>query len=360
MKNLIAVFFGGESNEHDISVITGIQVINAVDKEKYEVLPIYVNKHGKMFSGNFYSVDSVKNYKEKKRDIVNFDSFEKKIKVGKKYKEVFCAILCFPGGLGEGGGFSAILEMMGIPYSASNVLASAVGMDKNTQKILAKNENIAILPYVKLDRCSTFEYVDGEKYVVKPNASGSSIGVSAVTAYKEMQKALDLAFTFDSGVLVERMAENFIELNIAAIKENDKILLSFIEKPKKAGEVLSFDDKYLSNSKVKGSKKTSGMAGLSREIPAIISRELEEKIKEYTVTLYKAFGLFGVCRFDYIVEKDVVYFNEVNTIPGSFSFYLWEEKERTFKGIIDIIITESVARKQKSDEITRIINTGVL
>ncbi len=349
MQN-IAVFFGGVSPEHDISVITGIQTISALDDKKYNIIPIYVDKNGRMIKGDFFDVKSVSKTHKKKNEITLVLGG---IKKNEKIIPIDCAITCFHGGIYEGGGFSSMLESVNIPYTSSGVLASALSMDKNLQKALAEKYGIPTLPYVAIKNRNDIKNVEFP-VVVKPNSSGSSIGVSVCNGKNELNKAIDLAYKFDDIVLLEKKAENFFELNISAFKKSDGIMLSAIEKPITKEEILSFSEKYLVG------EKHGGMKSLKRECPASISDEIKTTVESYAKILYEKLSLFGIVRFDFIVENDAVYFNEVNVIPGSLAWYLWDAVGISFSSLLDMAIEEGILRYKNSQSKIRIINTDVL
>ena len=354
MRN-VAVFFGGISPEHDISCITGMQTLSALDEKKYRVFPVYVTKSGECYCENFLSLQDVANYRPKRRDKITLESggIKKGFPYGKKI-QIDCAVLCFHGGTYEGGGFSYKLDEAKIPYASSEAIPSGVSMDKNLQKLVAKALGIPVLPYIAIKDGETAFDVKFP-VVVKPNSLGSSIGVSVCNTKEELASSLDLAFRFDDKALVEKKAEDFYELNISAMRCDKEVLLSAIEKPNTKEEILTFSEKYLS-----GGKKTDGMKSLKRECPAKVAEEVEKSVEKYAKTLYEELSLFGIVRLDFIVEKESVYFNEINVIPGSLSWYLWKEKGYSFSKLLDTAIEEGIRRSEKRKEKIRIIDTGVL
>lgn len=352
MKN-IAVFFGGISPEHDISCITGIQTVSALDERKYNIYPVYVDKDGKMYNKAFFDIKSVASYTKKRCDKIKIVSGG--IKKNIRYIPIDCAILCFHGGSYEGGGFSSTIEEKGIAYTSSRQIPSGISMDKDMQKLVAISLNIPVLPYIAKNFGESIEEKIDQPVVVKPNSLGSSIGVTVCKDEKELRSAEDIAFSFDDKILIEKKAENFYELNISAINDNGEVLVSAIERPITQNEILSFSEKYLKNGKT-----SSGMKSLKRECPAKVDEKIKEKVQEYAKTLYKRLSLFGIVRFDFIVENEEVYFNEVNVIPGSLSWYLWQEKGMSFSDLLDMAIKNGIKRYEKDKEKIRIIDTEVL
>lgn len=347
----IAVFFGGVSPEHDVSCITGLQAIAALDDKKYEIISVFVAKTGVMYNGSFNSVSDIKNLKKRKSREVKIT--RNGLRVGRKFIAIDCALLCFHGASFEGGGFASLLESSGIAYTSSDPVQSGIAMDKSLQKLVATALQVPVLPF------ETANCVDGEislslPVVVKPNSLGSSIGVSVCKTQEELKTALDLALRYDEKAIVEKKAADFYELNISVLGYCGKTLLSEIEKPISSAEFLTFSEKYL-----RGGKK-SGMKSLSRECPAKITVEMRKTVEQYAKTLYEKIGLSGIVRFDFLVEKNKVYFNEVNVIPGSLSWYLWTEKGIGFSRLLDMAIEEGEKKLKDKNSKIRTIDTEVL
>ncbi|MEG1805919.1 MAG: hypothetical protein RR327_05965 [Clostridia bacterium] len=363
MKKNIFVAFGGKSPEHDVSCITGLQVIKAVTNDKYNVYPLYIAKNGKMYvDKSLTKLENLKNFKFKPHTLAHFKLGDKKLYfdgITKSSVDVTCVIQCFHGGIYEGGAFSALLEMCCIPYTSTGIVGGAVGMDKELQKRVAKAVGVEVCPYVAVKKNSVGDLTKlfeiSKNLIVKPNDLGSSIGVSKVANEAELTDALALVYTYSDVAIVERFLENFYELNISAFEIDGKINLSAIEKPKAKNEILTFEDKYLSKS-----VKTKGMKNLTRELPAVIDIEIENKLKSYAKKMYETLRLSSVCRFDFLVENGIVYFNEVNTIPGSIAFYLWENRGVKFNELVDHMIEEAIKNAETRSRIIRNINTKVL
>lgn len=353
----IGVFYGGKSCEHEVSVITAVQMMAEMEDE-YIVYPIYITEEG-WFTGEL--LKNVESYKE-------FDSSSHvKVLLGgnklytkgafnriKVYGEIDVAVLCTHGGLGESGGLSGLLEMYGVPYVASSVLESAVCMDKEYFKIIAKDKGFRVVPGITVKKEGFEENADkicekifaklGEDIIVKPVDLGSSIGVNVPKNIDELKDALSLVFSYTKKALVEKRITEMTELNCAACKMGESIIVSAIEKPFKKGDgILSYKDKYLTKSKVKRE---------DREIPAKISPRLASKIRKLTNKLYEEFNLSGVVRVDYIYKEDSedLYVNEVNTIPGSMGAYLFDECEIDYSCLIRGLIDSAEERFKKDNE----------
>lgn len=319
----IAVLYGGRSTEHEVSIITALQVMHNLDKNKYNVIPIYVTKEGRFIKGNnnflkaeFYkNLDQIRDPQIMLRDgSVNTENF-----LVKKQEKIDCAILAFHGTYGEDGCVQGLLEMAGIPYTGCGVLASAIGMDKLAQKKLFSN-----IPQVKLS--TKFPLF------VKPSNGGSSIGITKVKSALELKDAMEVAKVYDMRVVVEESAEGFMEINISVLGNGDNLITSVCEQPVPSKEVLTYDDKYKSGGK--------GMAGAKRLIPAPIKPATASKIAQYAKEAFRAIDGSGLARVDFLVSPDekTIYINEINTLPGSFAFYLWEKTNLPFPKLLDRLI----------------------
>ena len=365
MKKNVFVAFGGKSPERDVSVITGIQSIRAIDKDKYNVYPLYIDKTGKMYvDKHLTKIENIKNFNSKKYKESHFVLGDNHIHVNGIVKtkiQVDCVLMCFHGSQYEGGSFQGVLDLCSIPYTSSDVLGSSVGMNKAMQKQIAMSVNVPIVPFELVPKSSREDlkklFTLSDLLIVKPNDLGSSIGISSCASEKEVVDALGLVFTYSNEAIVEKHLQEFYELNIAVFLFENELILSSIEKPIKMNEFLTFEDKYMSSSKF-GSKNV-GMKNLSRQLPAEIDSETEEKVKAYASKMYQALGLNSVCRFDFLVENGEIYFNEVNTIPGSLAFYLFENQGINFPTLLDMMINEAQRGMTERNRIIRNINTKV-
>lgn len=342
----ILVLFGGKSSEHDISVITALQAINAIDKVKYNVIPVYVTREGKWLTGEkLLFKETYLNFNEKnfKEVSLNFCKSEIEIKkvISKKIK-VDCALLCLHGLNGEDGTVQGALELANIPYTSSNVLGSSVCMDKIIMKDIFKANNMSIVDYVWFTR-EEFEANEDEildkiyskidyPYIVKPCSLGSSIGISKCECEDDLIYAIEVACKYDSRIIVEKAVENLREINCACIGYGNKVRTSMLEEPVSWNKFLSFKDKYLSFSK----SATRGEPNLEEDI--------KEKIKETAVKAFISTCQSGVVRIDFLLDSlsGELFINEINTIPGSLANYLFPER---FGKLIDELITLAIKRE---------------
>ncbi len=379
MKQKVAVMFGGRSTEHEISVITGLQVINNLDKDKYEVVPVYISK-----SGQWFALDEKLKKVETYKDIENLTATRAFIspdlsikglldhpdsakglfkKIGVHHIDV--AFLAFHGSYGEDGAIQGLLEMADIPYTFSGVSSTAVCMDKIMSKNILQCNGIPTVEGIwflrdnwEQDKDQIIDNLETEleyPMFVKPANSGSSIGVKGVKNKKELTEAIEVAMFYDRRILVERGVKNPKEVNIS-VMGHKTIELSEIEMPIASSDLLSFDDKY------KSGGKSSGMASLKRIIPAPIKDSTREKVKELARSAYLALDCSGLVRMDFIMTSDEseLYLNEVNTIPGSISFYLWEPIGIKFKDLLTKLIEIAHEKYIDRAKTIRTFSTNVL
>lgn len=342
-KENVVVIFGGKSVEHDISIITGVQVLHGLDDSKYNIIPMYLSKFNNFYSGaKLFDIKTYSefNFTHKLKEVVLlFDGklYEKKRSKLKEICKVDFAYLALHGGEGEGGGVQGYLDLCNIPYSSPCILGSSISLDKEVTKLLLKSNGIDYAKYVVLT-CLDKENTDDIKkkinklsfpLIVKPNSLGSSIGVTYCDSLQKALNGIDFAFLFDDKVIVEEVVKNLREFNIAVVGNNCDYEVSDIEEVKSKEKFLTFENKYLENDK-NGVKE-------DRVIPAIISKKIEERIKNYALKVYKLFSLKGCVRIDFLVDdrEEKVYVNEVNTIPGSFASYLWKSKNYNFTRLLE-------------------------
>ena len=335
MQNIV-IFYGGKSVEHDISVLTAISAMKNMDKSKYNIVPVYLTRQNKFILPNDYL--NVKSYagEIKRFKQVEFVFGSNKIKVGKfKQIEVSCAINCCHGFFGEDGTISAICNLCNIPLTSTDILGASTCMDKVIMKdVFVAND----IPCVKYLLVTKYDFDQNRKeaienilekidfpIIVKPSNLGSSIGITKANNQDELCDALEIAFCYDHRVIVEKCLQDFKEINIACL--GDEICeVSSLEQPAGWQDFLNFDDKY-TDARVRAKK--------------IVNPKLRPKVKQQIEDLakkcFKVFDLSGVVRIDFMVEGDNVYVNELNTVPGSLAFYLWQQKYDYFE-LIDKLI----------------------
>jgi D-alanine-D-alanine ligase len=366
MKKNILVIFGGKSCEHDISVVTALQTMNAVNADRYgAVVPLYI-REDKLYSGDaLKDIRTYSDFSSKKSELRTAEFFNGGIfirKFGPFKKRVFidAAVLCCHGGIGENGGLQGLLEFYNIPYTSPGISASAVFMDKVLTKEVLTAKKLPVLPYYVVGDLDieTTRPQGGLNYplIVKPASLGSSIGIGVAHNIDALKTACVVAAEFDSKIVVEKALVDFFEINCAAVKDGNDIIVSECEKPVSWEEFLSFDEKYC------GGRGAEGMKGLRREYPANISENLRTAVRNFTRTIYSHFNMKGCVRVDFLIDKNEgdVYVNEVNTIPGSLAHYLFAENGITFGNLIDITIETAIKEKIKADRKQYVYNSNVL
>ncbi len=373
MKTNVAVFFGGRSVEHEISVISALQAINAFDKEKYNIIPIYISKQGRWYTGD--NLLDIRNYRDMKKVIedaeevfmrpeygdynlykVNTGMFSKRNPV---VAELHVVIPVLHGTNGEDGIFEGLLETIGIPFAGCNTLSSANGMDKITMKMILRECGVPVVDYVwftdrqwlssKDDIISKVESKLGYPVIVKPANLGSSVGIGKASNREGLIEKVDNAEKFSQRIIVEHMIEQLKEINCSVLGDADEHESSVCEEPIKTGDFLSYEDKYMG-----GSKTTAGMQASEKRIPADLPEAVSEKIRCMAGETFRVLSCHGVSRVDVMVdEKDnSIYVNEINTIPGSLSFYLWEASGISFTQLMDRLVQLALKRKRAIDRKT--------
>ncbi len=354
MKN-VAVFFGGVSVEHDVSIITGVLTLNSLDKEKYRPIPIYVTKESEWFTGE--SLKDIDNYKSldfKKLEKITLTCGDNVLYSLKKKKlKPLCTIAvgvnCMHGERGEDGSLAGLLNMCNIPLASPDVLPSAVSMDKVTTKIFLKGLNVKSLPYI-----CTFGKVDGAEIgnklgypvIVKPARLGSSIGIEVVDTARDIDYAVMKALRYGEKVIIEKCLTNFIEINCAVYKNNDgDLVVSECERPFSGGQILSFEDKY----------KTG-----KREYPADIPKAFSNRIKDICAKVYSALDFSGIIRIDFMLADGVIYLNEINSVPGSLSYYLFCNTLKEYSALLTEIITGAEKRFAALSTVDKKFSSSIL
>ncbi len=371
MKIKVGVIYGGETVEHEVSIISAVQAMEYLDPEKYDIIPIYISKDRIWYSGQMLKDISV--YK----DFDNLKRYAKKVVLVKKDKEFVLKTMglfsrtitnidiilpVVHGNNIEDGTIQGYLDTLGIPYVGSHVLGAAVAQDKVVMKQIMANEGLPIVDYTWFYDCdylvNSKKVLDsikklGYPVIVKPASLGSSVGISVVKDESKIDDAISEAMKYDVKVVVEKVVDNLIEINASVLGNYEYQEVSVLERVTGNDEILSYEDKYYSNGK-KGKFGSKGMASLGKELPAKISKELEKEIKNLAKKTFMVLNLSGVVRIDFLVDKKTnkVYVNEPNTSPGSLSFYLWEPIGKPYKVLLDDLI--SLAIKDYKNRQTKI------
>lgn len=375
MKIKVGVIFGGESVEHEISIITACQAMKNMDTDKYDIVPIYISKDRTWYTGGMLKeVDVFKEFEDLKKFATKVvlvkteRGFELQKVTGLFRKTVDFIDIAFPIVHGKGvedGSLAGYLESIGIPVCESNVLASALGQDKVLQKQVLNAQGIKTPKYVWF---YDSEYLNdpetinkqikklGYPVIVKPANLGSSIGIKIAKDENELTKAINDAISYDNKIVVEEMIKNLQEVNCAVLGNYEYQETSSIIEMKTGHAFLTFEDKYIGNGKKKGSFKAAPKRGEDKlVVEAKLTKELEEKVREVSKATFKALNFSGVVRIDLLIDTKAkeVYVNEPNTIPGSLSFFMWKNQGKSYRNLLDDIISLSIKEyKNKSKKIT--------
>lgn len=381
MKINLGVIFGGQTVEHEISVISALQAIQNINTDKYNVVPIYISKDKTWYTGHmltdietYKSFDELKKYSKKVVLVKQGEEFYLQKVDGFLRKNIISLDVILPivhGNNVEDGTLAGYLETVGIPYVGSHVLGSAIGQDKVVLKQVLKSAGIPITDYVWFfdneyieDKEEILKKVKklGYPVIVKPATLGSSIGISKAKNEKELEDSIEDAIKYDNKVVVEECIDNLVEVNSSVLGNYEYQRVSVLEEVIGDDEILSYQDKYMSSSKTKGvSSGSKGMASTRRIIPARISDSLTKEIEETSKEVFKLLNLSGVCRIDYLIDskKNKYYVNEPNTIPGSLAFYLWKESKMEYKELLDEIISIAIKEYKNKSKKLRSFDTNI-
>ena len=390
MKTRVAMMFGGKTVEHEVSVISGIQACMAMDTDKYEIIPVYMTKENDMYIGE--GIGDIASYKDipgllaKSQRVIMINDGGKVVLMpypvkkwgGPKPVQIDIAFPVVHGTNVEDGALQGYLKTVGVPFVGPDVTASAVSMDKFITKAVLKMHDIPVLDsevftladYEDMDSLpGRIEEGFGYPVIVKPVNLGSSVGISIAKNRTELVNALDDAFRYATRVLTEHAISNLREVNCAVLGDENEAVASECEEPIHTKEILSYEDKYVNGGggKKGGAKggqgsKGAGMANLARKIPADLTPEQREEVRSLAVRSFKALGCNGVSRIDFMIDEDTgkLYFNEINPIPGSLSFYLWEPAGVPYPELLDRMIDLAMKRQRAEEQVTFTFDTNIL
>lgn len=351
----VAVFFGGNSNEREISVITGMYAVNLLRAcgDAYRVLPVYLPPEGGFLLGE--SLRGVEDFRLGAPKGVQTVflvrgglAYEKK---PKKRIRVDCALNCCHGGAGEGGVLSALLEWHKLPSASPSMAGSAVFLDKSLSKLVLRGLGIPTLPSfcVREERFASGGWREearalGYPVIVKPAKLGSSVGIQVAQNEEELSAALKNAFGLDCAALVEAYLKDKRDLDLAAYRKGDEIVLSEVEEVFSDSAILTFAEKYEG-------------AGRPSELPAKIPQETKERMGEMLTRVYEQFGMRGVVRADFLLSEEGLYFNELNTVPGTLAAHLFGGSLTKARELIEGLIEEALSR---TDCEKPVVESGIL
>lgn len=376
----VVVAFGGRSPEHEVSVLSAMQAISSLRDTQYNIIPLYVAKSGRWFTGDYLlELEHYQNLDELQQQATpctfSFDDLGKPVLLETESKgffskskqySIYALIPAFHGSEGENGSFQGTCEIFHIPYGGSGVFASSLGMNKVKAKALCREQQISVVDDVTFSETDWQDEQDeiikkiemlSYPVIVKPVTLGSSIGVKRAETIDELIDAIETAFRYDEHLLVEKAIQPLTEINCAVLGTPSDNQASVCERPVGSEETLSFKDKYQNE---EGAGK--GMASADRVIPADISDEKTNHIQNLSKQIFELFGASGIARLDFLIQKDTgkVYFNEINTIPGSFSFYLWEEQGMNMKELMLRLVDIAIKKHQQKTGRIRSYDTNLL
>lgn len=365
MKKSVGIIVGGKSVEHEVSIITGLQVFDNMDKSAYEPRIIYIQKDGRWYVGD--SLHNIDNYKKKELDdayevLPGFSNGKLKLYPHPEIKQSFFGKkhptyeidIVFPavhGTNAEDGALHGMFQMNGVPCAFGSVLSSAVGMDKVIMKKVFQSNMLPIVDYTWFYRSSFDENNEtilgeieklGYPLIVKPANLGSSVGISKANNMDELMFSIQVAMSYDRKVIVEKCVENAREINCAVMGYENELTVSLCEEPVGWQELLTYEDKYVN--------KKKGASESKRRIPADIEKEPEDKIKNYAKEAFKAVDCCGDARIDFLYDGNNIYVNEINTIPGSIAFYLWEGMGISFTDLVSKIIEYAEIQQKQGNK----------
>lgn len=386
MKLKVGVFFGGESVEHEISIISANQAMHAIDKAKYDVVPVYLSKKREWYTGEaLFDVKEYKNMDEliKKCQRIIIVPNKGKIQIERYPSKLFgnnvittidVAVPVIHGTNGEDGALQGFFELNGIPYSGCDVGAAAVGQDKVFMKNILRDSGLPITNYVWYYSSDWFANTEAcldaieaklvYPVMIKPASLGSSVGISKATDRASLEEGITEAIAYDNKFIVEEMVTQLVEVNCSVIGDFSGAKASTLEEVMGTDEFLSFRDKYEGGGKGSktGGSKSQGMASTNRIIPARLTDEGTKYVQDLALQTFRVLGSAGVSRIDFLInaEDNSVYVNEINTIPGSLSFYLWEKTDRNFTELMTSLIELALKRQRERENLTFSFDSNVL
>lgn len=379
MKIKIGVIYGGETVEHEVSVISALQAMNNLNEDKYDIVPIYISKDRIWYTGHMLrDIEFYKEFEDEKKYAIKVMLYKK----GKTFllqrttglfrKDITDLDVILPvvhGNNVEDGSLAGLLDSIGIPYVGSHVLGGALGQDKVVMKQVMESVNLPIVPYTWF---YDSEYLDnkenilkeikkiGYPVIVKPATLGSSIGIEVAKNEKDIESKIEDAMEYDTKIVVEKVIENLTEVNVSVLGNYEYQKVSPLEEVMGEDEILSFADKYLGNAKSKGTA-SKGMASTSRIVPARISEKLTKEIQDTAKQVFKILNLSGVCRVDFLIDnkENKFYVNEPNTCPGSLSFYLWKEAGMKYSELLDEMVSIAIKEYKHKNQKTMSFKSSI-
>ena len=382
MKLNIAVFFGGESVEHEVSIISAHQAIEALDKNKYNVIPVYVSKERKLYVSDL--LKDMSNYKDLKHLIsqctqVSITSEDNRVVIRPVKpslfgpKELGTIDVAIPVMHGTNGTIQGFFEMLKVPYAGCDLYGAAIGQDKVLQKNVLSDNNLPITNWfwvygseMDTHQSEILDKVHRLIYpvIIKPARTGSSVGISIAHNDEEYLACFDEARQYDEKIITEKVVKPMREINCSVVGDSYSCVASVLEEVSSVSqdELLSFSDKYLGGSKSTKSEGSKGMASTARIVPAPLTDEQTRLVQQLAKETFRVLGTSGICRIDFLMDADTkkVYVNEINTIPGSLAFYLWQAAGVSFSELMDKLVELALDRERRRSKMTFSYETNIL
>ncbi len=386
MKIKVGVIFGGESVEHEVSIISAVQAMNKMDEEKYDIIPIYITKEKEWYTGamlrdveSYQDLNLIKKYANNvilcQKDgafLLQSKGFLKKV-----IADIDIAFPIVHGTNVEDGVLQGYLQTIGIPYVGPNVYAAAVGQDKVYMRDIFKANDLPIPTYTwfydveyKNNQEDVMKRIESLKYpvIVKPATTGSSVGIGTAKNKEELEKAIEEAIVYDQKIIVEEMISNLMEVNIAVLGNYEQQEVSVIEEVLSKQAFLTYEEKYIGGgkgklaSKMTPMKSSKGMMSADRKVPADLTKKQEEEVKKIALKAFKVLGSSGNARIDMLIDTKAkkTYVNEINSIPGSLACYLWEYAGRDFSDLLDDMINIAIKDYKKRISKTHSFKSNIL
>lgn len=372
MKLNIGVIFGGKSVEHEISIITAIQAMDNIDKEKYEVIPIYITKDLQWYTGGclrfvdtFKDFDLIRKY-AKKVNLVNKDGRHILQTTGllkHEYRELHLAFPIVHGANIEDGSIQGYLNLIGIPYVGSNTYSSAVAQDKVFTHQLLQAVGLPVTKYVwfgerfyRNKKEELFRQIDELRYplIIKPATLGSSIGIEVIDRKEELDSTIERVFKYDNKLIIEEEIEDVVEYNCSVLLTPKGNITSDIEEIVSDKGIREYGDKYIDDEDKE--------SPIKRVYPAKISDKLKTEIETISLTAFKMLNMKGTARIDFLYDtkNKKLYVNEVNTIPSCFTHHLWESRNISYRELLNIMIEDAIKNVSKKEGMTLTLDSEVL
>ncbi len=376
-KSKVGVFFGSRTPEHDVSIISAQLVIKGLKKSGYEVVPVYIDREGLWYVSDelgdisfFKNEDHIDNLRKHGGWKVYADTSEKmtleKGGLFSKKVEIDVAFPVFHGEFGEDGTIQGMFEMLGVPYVGCGVASSSISMDKELTKELYTAQEIKTAPYTAVTKAkweahkdAILSHVDsiGLPVFVKPARAGSSIGITKVDNTNDLETAIEVAFHYDSKVLIERAVDNLVDLTCAVREADMGLEASFVQQSLYTEGLFSYEDKYINDGGTQTGTNEKGFV-----IPADIPSDITEKTQQISKDIFNMLGCEGMARVDFLYNKESgeLFANEVNTIPGTLYHHLWKESGVELKTLLDDLISQAFRSHKERKRITRTFKSSIL